>query len=288
LICLATAIEGSACSPINQTCLCTDTTLQQNAALCVEKSCTIKESLGKYGMGLDLHTSSNSLPLVAKNLTETACDAPVRDKGRLYNNISNAFGCISGGIVALRLASKYFIHSEFGLDDYFIAFTLAAGIPSSVLTVHGLTSNGLGRDIWTVSFEQITNFIHVFYIMEILYFLQVALLKLSLLFFYLRIFPGTKICKLIWGTIAFDVLFGAVFVFVSIFQCRPVSLYWKNWDGEHQGKCFDVNAIGWANAVISILLDGWMLALPISQIVGLKLHWKKKIGVALMFIVGTL
>jgi hypothetical protein len=187
----------------------------------------------------------------------------------------------------LRLCSKFIIPSEFGLDDYFIAITLAAGIPSSVLTVHGLTSNGLGRDVWTVTFKQITDFFHVFYAMEILYFAQVALLKLSLLFFYLRIFPGTKIRKLIWGTIVFDIMFGVVFVFVGIFQCRPISFYWKNWDEEHEGKCIDVNAVGWANAAISILLDGWMLALPISQVASLNLHWKKKVGVALMFTVGT-
>jgi hypothetical protein len=183
----------------------------------------------------------------------------VRNKGGLYNTISTTLGTISGAVVALRLYSKFFTHSEFGNDDYFIAITLAAGIPSSILTVHGLTSNGLGKDIWAVSFEQITNFIHVFYVMEILYFAQVALLKLSLLFFYLRIFPGPKIRKLLWGTVAFDVLFGVMFVFVGIFQCRPISFYWRNWDGEHKGKCFDVNAMGWANAAISIVLDGWML-----------------------------
>jgi hypothetical protein len=196
----------------------------------------------------------------------------VRNKGGLYNTISTTLGTISGAVVALRLYSKFFTHSEFGNDDYFIAITLAAGIPSSILTVHGLTSNGLGKDIWAVSFEQITNFIHVFYVMEILYFAQVALLKLSLLFFYLRIFPGPKIRKLLWGTVAFDVLFGVMFVFVGIFQCRPISFYWKNW----------------ANAAISIVLDGWMLGLPMSQVVSLNLHWKKKIGVGLMFVVGTL
>lgn len=39
---------------------------------------------------------------------------------------------------------------------------------------------------------------------------------------------------------------------------------------------------------MSIALDVWMLAIPLWQLRGLKLHWKKKIGVAAMFIVGTL
>ena len=176
----------------------------------------------------------------------------------------------------------------FGLDDYFIVATLCTGIPASVMNAHGLTVNGLGKDIWTVPFKQITDFLHFFYAMEVLYFAQVALLKLSLLFFYLRIFPANTIKRIIWITIAFDVLFGIAFVLAGIFQCQPINYYWNQWDGEHKGKCFNVNALAWANAAISITLDLWMLGIPMSQLVHIKLHWKKKVGVALMFIVGTL
>jgi hypothetical protein len=191
-------------------------------------------------------------------------------------------------VVAIRLFSKLYTGADLGLDDYFITITLLAGIPSSVMAVHGLTSNGFGKDIWTVPFKQITDFIHVFYALEIFYFCQVALLKLSLLFFYLRIFPGHKIRSLIYGTIIFDTVFGLAFVFAAIFQCKPIDYYWKGWDGEHRGKCLNVNALGWANAGISIFLDVWMLGLPMSQLIHLHLHWKKKAGVALMFMVGTL
>jgi hypothetical protein len=190
--------------------------------------------------------------------------------------------------VLLRFFSKYIAGSELGLDDWFIAITLGVGIPSSVLTVHGIISNGIGRDIWTLTPKQITDFVHVFYAMEILYFAQVAFLKLSLLFFYLRIFPGDMVRRLLWGTVFLDICFGMLFVLIAIFQCRPISYYWNNWDGEHQGSCLNVNGLGWSNAVISIALDGWMLALPISQLVSLQLHWKKKVAVSLMFLVGTL
>jgi hypothetical protein len=225
---------------------------------------------------------------VTKNVTETTCGAPIRNKSKPYYAMSISLGAISGAIVVLRFVSKFLANSELGLDDYFIAITLGVGIPSSVLTVHGIISNGLGRDIWTITPKQITDFIHVFYAMEILYFAQVSLLKLSLLFFYLRIFPGTQIRRLLWATITFDICFAVVFVLIAIFQCRPINYYWNNWDGEHQGTCLNVNALGWSNAAISILLDAWMLAIPMSQVFSLHLHWKKKIGVAMMFVVGTL
>jgi hypothetical protein len=124
--------------------------------------------------------------------------------------------------------------------------------------------------------------------MEVLYFSQIVTIKLSLLCFYLRIFPQLKVKRIIQGTIAVNILYGITFVFLGIFQCSPVSFYWTKWDAAHPGKCYHNNAMAWANACISIVMDFWMLALPISQIVNLQLHWKKKVGVGMMFLVGTL
>ncbi|KAH6684559.1 hypothetical protein B0J14DRAFT_465132, partial [Halenospora varia] len=269
LKCLSTAIVSSSCAATNQTCICLDAELQENVTLCVATSCTVKESL------------------VVKNTSSTLCQVPIRNKGDMYSAVSTTLGVISGATVLLRVASKFIVHSPWGLDDYFILITLGSGIPSSVIVPHGLVSNGLGKDIWVSTPKQITNFVHAFYATEILYFAQVSLLKLSLLFFYMRIFPAAKVKRLLWGTVVFDVLFGITFIVVGVFQCQPISYYWKNWDGEHQGTCLNINSLGWSNAAISILLDAWMLGIPMSQIAGLKLHWKKKIGVAMMFVVGT-
>jgi hypothetical protein len=240
---------------------------------------------------IEYRNNSNCLVVATKNITSTTCDAPVRDKRALYNTLSTTFGTISGGAVVLRLWAKLITKSDqssLWFDDLFIVITLFSGIPGSVLNVHGLTANGLGKDIWTVKFKQITDFIYVFYIMEILYFAQVSLVKLSILLFYLRIFPGTGVRRPIWLTIGFDAMFGTILFFLAIFQCRPISFYWKRWDGEHPGKCFNVNAMAFANAGISIVLDFWMLGLALSQILYLNLHWKKKLAVAVMFSVGTL
>ena len=173
-------------------------------------------------------------------------------------------------------------------DDWLILATTLAGVPSTYIGVHGTAANGLGRDVWTLAPETITAFGMYFYVLVVLYFAQITLLKMSLLFFYLRIFPGDGTRRVLYATVAFNAVFGVVFVFLAIFQCRPVSYFWEKWDGEHVGQCLDVNGIGWAHAAISIALDIWMLAIPLSQLRGLNLHWKKKIGVAIMFCVGTL
>ncbi|KAH7410677.1 CFEM domain-containing protein [Cadophora sp. MPI-SDFR-AT-0126] len=269
LVCLQAAVVESPCSATNVTCTCTNAPLQKAVTLCVSANCTVPEALS------------------TKNITETLCGAPIRDKRAYFNNISNSFAALSGVAIVLRVISKVTTRMDFGLDDYSIFATFIAGIPSSVLVVHGLTSNGLGKDIWTLRPNDITNYLRAFYVMEILYFLQLFLLKLSILFFYLRIFPAPSFRRILWATVVFDILFGVVFIIVGIFQCNPISYYWGQWDGLHRGKCINVNGLGWSNAVISIILDFWMLGLAISQLLHLQLHWKKKLGVGLMFVVGT-
>lgn len=222
------------------------------------------------------------------NGTATACNLPIRSRTNQYITISNTFGIITAIFVSQRFIYKAFASLEFGLDDWFTLATTVIGVPVTVINAHGVTSNGLGRDIWTLNYDSITNFVFYFYILEILYFATVSTVKLALLFFYIRIFPSQGVKTLLYFTVALDCLLGFSFTLIAIFQCTPVDYYWNIWDGEHQGKCMNINALAWSNAAISIALDLWMLGIPLWQLHGLNLHWKKKLSVAVMFCVGTL
>lgn len=176
------------------------------------------------------------------------------------------------------------------LDDWFALITTLVGVPATVINRYGLPPNGIGRDVWTLTSDQITNFGKFFYVMEIIYFTQVGLLKLALLFFYLRIFSssGRILHRMLWVTTGFTTMFCIAFVFAAVFQCRPISHFWEKWTNEDPGTCLSINAIAWSNAAISITLDLWMLAIPVSQIKKLRLSWKKKVGASIMFGTGTL
>lgn len=191
--------------------------------------------------------------------------------------------------VLLRFIYKAFVmQMEFGLDDWFVLATVVAGIPSVVIIGQGLVPNGLGRDIWTLTATQITNVVRNFYMMAWLYFLQTALLKLTIICFYMRIFPSQDVRRLLWGTFIFVTLWGLAFVLTAIFQCWPISYFWHRWDGLHQGTCIEINSFSWSNAAMNIAIDCWILAIPIWQLRKLHLHWKKKIPVGIMFSLGFL
>lgn len=226
--------------------------------------------------------------LATRNISLTNCGAPVRSHGQDYVVLSNVMVCVAAAFVGIRFAFKATVSRlEIGYDDWCVLATLIAAIPSAIITVYGTVKNGLGRDIWTLTPREITEMLKYFYVMASLYFTQLTLLKLSLLFFYIRVFPSKGVQRLLWGTVLFTTLWGVAFIVVAIFQCRPIHYFWTKWDGLHKGSCLKINAITASNAAISIALDFWILAVPLWQLWGLKLHWKKKVGVALMFCVGT-
>ena len=270
LSCLTVAIGESSCQPTNVTCVCTDRKLLESVQHCVAATCTIKEALR------------------TQNATQTTCGAPVRSQVTTVRVTNIVLGSISAVCVILRTVYMIFWSAaEIGWDDFLIIAVLIVGVPQTIITDRGTTANGLGRDIWTVPPENITTFLRYFFVMEVLYFFILMLLKLTLLFFFLRIFPARKMRHIIWATITFTLLWGMACIIAAIFQCNPISFSWDRWDGEHKGQCVDINALGWSNAAISIVLDVWMLALPLYQVFQLKLSWKKKISVTLMFCVGT-
>lgn len=165
---------------------------------------------------------------------------------------------------------------------------LLAGVPSVVIIDRMSIPNGLGRDVWTVPFSDITAFVRSLYALAIIYFLEVALVKATVLFFFLRIFPSPKTRRLIRYTLIFNALYGIVFTLIGVFLCRPISYYWTHWNQEKRGQCVDINALVWINATISIILDVWMLIVPLCEVFYLQMSWHHRINVTLMFFVGTL
>jgi hypothetical protein len=128
------------------------------------------------------------------------CGAPVRSKTVEYNVVSTTLMATACFFVLVRLGYKKFCTAtDLGLDDWFILITLINCVPSAVINVSMLSYNGLGRDIWTLTPDQITQFAMSFWIITLLYFSEVFVLKLSLLFFYLVWFTPISASAIMYG-----------------------------------------------------------------------------------------
>ncbi|KAL1604909.1 hypothetical protein SLS60_004450 [Paraconiothyrium brasiliense] len=214
--------------------------------------------------------------------------SPVQNRGPQYTVLSNVLFSTAAGFVVVRFAFKILVTQvDISWDDWAVLATTIISVPSAVVTVYGTIKHGLGQHIWTLRPKEITTMLKYFYVMAALYFTQTALLKLCLVFFYIRVFPSAGVQRLLWGTVIFVVVWGITFVLAALLQCRPAHYFWEQWDGLHEGHCVDINVMTLTHAAISIALDIWILGIPMWQLRRLKLHWKKKVGVGLMFCVGT-
>ncbi|OLN89008.1 hypothetical protein CCHL11_06051 [Colletotrichum chlorophyti] len=229
----------------------------------------------------------NLLPECSRLLFDI-CDIPTRDTGT-----SATASAVAGALVALvsvairEYAQLLRIDYTLGLDDYALIFTVMLSLPMSILVVLAVQS-GLGKDIWTLNRDQIDEFFKLFYISEHFYAFTVIFAKTNFLFFYLRLFSDERFRRLTWAVIWICVLSASGFMFATMFQCWPISYTWKRWDGEHQGRCHDINLQTWAHATVNIILDIVVVSMPLSQILRLNWRWRQKLGAGMMFAVALL
>lgn len=170
--------------------------------------------------------------------------------------------------------------------------------------MEAVANHGLGRDVWNVPFDDIQYILYigqslrynlsrltelqVYFWGELTYLCVLSLTKISILFFYLRIFPHRDFKCVVWALISANICYLLAFELSAIFQCSPVSAAWRRWDGEHPSKCNDINLLGWLSAICNIVLDLCILILPMPELHKLSMSPKKKFNIILMFSVGFL
>ncbi|CDM36432.1 Extracellular membrane protein, CFEM domain [Penicillium roqueforti FM164] len=253
LDCMMTSVSQSSCKTTDQACLCNDVHYTAVLQECVLANCTIRESL------------------TTKNVTTSACGDPIRDRTKTVS-----YAGVAGGIIAL---CAFILRMWLDLDA--VAFL----IPLSALSVV-LANTGLGKDMWTLPIDNITHILYVYFWDELLYLSILPLTKISICFFYLRIFPDRRFRTATYVVIALNVSYWIAFVLISVFQCRPLPGAWHRWYGEENYKCNHINAQGWSSAVLNMVLDIIVMALPLRQLYGLNLSMKRKSFVICMFSLG--
>jgi hypothetical protein len=112
--------------------------------------------------------------------------------------------------------------------------------------------------------------------------------KISILFFYLRIFPKRHIRIAAYVVMGLNVAFLLVFVLITVFQCTPLEGAWRHWDSPHEYTCRNINAQAWGAAAGNLVLDLMTMGLPLRELYRLNLSLRKKISVMAMFCIGSL
>ena len=112
-----------------------------------------------------------------------------------------------------------------------------------------------------------------------------ATIKISLLIFYLRLFPNNWFITATKITIVFVAIYGIVFLFIGLFACHPADVF----KIVGPAYCTSIqNQTTYYLGGLSIFQDLIILVLPLPLLLKLQLSTKKKIGIVVIFSVGCL
>ncbi|KAG6357820.1 hypothetical protein INS49_013699 [Diaporthe citri] len=269
--CTMTVLGSGAttCSPTDTACLCVDNSYQAKVAACVQSTCTVKESL------------------VAKRLGERQCGVPPRPQQNDVASLTVLF-TITFFLVIVRLTVKFLGHGGgWGIDDWLMLMAFSFSIALYGVHLWRIYDLGLGKDTWEVPFANITRILVAFFANEMLYIVHISATKLSACFFFVRIFDASpNFRRFAYPVIGLNILIMVVFVFIIIFQCKPIHLAWTGWAKEEPGHCLDIYKLVLGNGIINLFMDAVIIGLPIYETSKLQLSKTKKFGIALMFGMG--
>ncbi|OAG19000.1 hypothetical protein CC77DRAFT_1010222 [Alternaria alternata] len=187
-----------------------------------------------------------------------------------------------------------------GWDDLFVVLAAAASFIGDIM-VCMMPVDGLGLHLWTLDAEHLTSYFKHIYSTNAAYTASTALIKLSILIQYLRLFAEAapsathaqyRLARCItWAMIVICSLWGLTFFFLALFPCNPIA---KNWNPTLDGTC-----IGWGSknpqdffhmflghAVSNCLLDILVLLLPVPFVTTLRIAGKSRAGLVGLFSLG--
>ncbi|KAL2015205.1 hypothetical protein VTK56DRAFT_6070 [Thermocarpiscus australiensis] len=228
--CLAKHLPESKCGPTDTDCICADQTLMANVETCTLGACTLFEGLA------------------AKNATATLCKEPIRDRSLVAPIATAVTGGMALAFVLLRLYESAVRKKEFHWADVCAALAMLCSIPMDVGEFF-MMAHGMGKDIWTLTPEEITNVVKYTWVTQVSYIPAIILTKIAVLCFFMHVFPARAFQLVCWGTITHCVLFMVSTTIAAILACVPVEAAWSAWTGAGEGVCFNNNAFWWAHSV---------------------------------------
>ncbi|CAI6332785.1 unnamed protein product [Periconia digitata] len=269
LKCTLTTVGASTCQLTDIECIKHNEQLLDTLTVCVKSSCRIRDAL------------------TARKFLQELMGAPVRDETKSGTLTTLTVGGVALLAFILRVFARLPVFGRtWGPDDWVMTATIIIVIPLTICA-YLLNELGLGKDMYVVPFDNITKILEIFYVTELLYLTSISLTKISMLLFYLRIFPDKRLRRIIYFTIALCVMYLIAFVTATALQCIPIRIAWEHWDGEHHGKCINLNADAWASAGVNIVLDIIVMALPMKQLKNLTMSPLRKLAVMVMFLGGS-
>ncbi|KAH8893018.1 hypothetical protein GQ53DRAFT_122477 [Thozetella sp. PMI_491] len=228
---------------------------------------------------------------VTFNVTSKFCDLPIMDRGEVLSVSGFVFASVDAVLIAIQLVTRPRRHNGWSdnVGDWVMVFNGGFVIAMAVLQ-YEVVQYGYGRDIWTLSFDEMTTINKLLYCHELMWSLILTSTRISILFFYRRVLPFEIMPKLkhvVNASILWTICGGITITLPLIFRCTPFEPQFNSFqNGPADLHCIDMQKHAWATGAINFSSDILLALLPVPALGKLRLHWRKKAGVCLMFCAG--
>ncbi|KAK8127364.1 hypothetical protein PG984_008472 [Apiospora sp. TS-2023a] len=195
---------------------------------------------------------------------------------------------------AYRLYARLKVSRSFGMDDWFCAAATLATLSYGglVLSLCDMPGNSLlGIHLWDVTQRKYIHFMKLSVADTVLHRFCNTLIKVSFLIFYLRLFGTVRHIRImVWAGIVAVVTFGVVYMITYIVACVP----WPSdeagfLDDRYFSRCFAIGPkLLLAGCYFGVVMDFYILFMPLSQVKGLVLTRKRKVGISFVFLTGSI
>ncbi|QKX61407.1 uncharacterized protein TRUGW13939_08555 [Talaromyces rugulosus] len=264
--CTVTTASQFNCSLTDVTCSCSSQFLDVLFP-CIDTECTVLDSL------------------TAKNVTANArCHQPDPDDGKILVIIVPMCGAIATLVLGVRIATAFLRRSRLTVEDYLIMASWLIVVSHVAFSVE-MYKTGVGRKIWSIPLENTYFNMKLFFFADIGYLTGISLTKISILLFYLRVFPNMLVT--LYAFIGVISCYNVSFVVALLASHIPVSGVWTAWDGKFTGRHINVDLMWYVAASLNLALDLGIILLPIWQLRHLRMSFSKKVRASLMFLGGT-
>ncbi|KAF7192335.1 Satratoxin biosynthesis SC1 cluster protein 4 [Pseudocercospora fuligena] len=193
------------------------------------------------------------------------------------------FTSIAALLTALRVYTRIKISKNAGIDDWLVIASVGISIGVTV-TMSEQVQYGMGKHFSTLPTEDKIVMNKWFWASTWNYALGLGVVKLSILFQYLRFIPIRSYRVACYVLMVFNVGWTLFGFFACFFMCTPAYDFWRRPPGE--GNCLDRMTIWYTMAGGNIFTDIVITILPIPPLSKLNFPRLQKIILMVVFGVG--
>ncbi|KAI5860523.1 hypothetical protein GGS23DRAFT_227310 [Durotheca rogersii] len=190
--------------------------------------------------------------------------------------------------LGLRLWSRRIKAARLVFSDYMV---IAATVINTGALVNALIScavAGVGRHFQDVLVHEpalLQRFLKVFMAEQALWAGANTCVKFSISALYMAIFPNKRFAYICYGAMAISAANLIMNILKIFLICKPVHYIWDQ--SIPGGSCGQQRTATIISGIVNLVIDTFIVALPMPMLLGLQLLLPRKLGVAGMFSLGA-